>query len=130
MLEVASYVRNNKGFRRVMPELLDLSPKDMVMAALAAGEASSIRNALRQKNIGTRVKKVLRSMQVALRNVEGTESEREVLRFKLGALRLWTGCSLLFPPSTRTTSTHRCLFLSSARRRRPMNTFRWIGMTT
>ena len=130
MLEVASYVRNNKGFRRVMPELLDLSPKDMVMAALAAGEASSIRNALRQKNIDTRVKKVLRSMQVALRNVEGTESEREVLRFKLGALRLWTGCSLLFSPSTRTTSTHRCLFLSSARRRRPMNTFRWIGMTT
>ena len=35
-------------------------------------------------------------MEIALRRVEGSEAERDVLRFKFGALRLWTGCSLLF----------------------------------
>jgi len=35
-------------------------------------------------------------MEIALRNVEGSESERDVLRFKFSALRLWTGCSLFF----------------------------------
>ena len=72
----------------MVADLLDMSPKDMVMAALAAGEASSIRNALRQKNKDTRLKNALRSMQLALRNVEGTESDQEMLRFELGALRL------------------------------------------
>ena len=75
---------------------MDLAPRDMVAAALAAGEASSIRHALKKKNIDVRVKNVLRSMEIAIRNVEGSEGERDVLRFKFGALRLWSGCSLLF----------------------------------
>ena len=96
MLEVCSYVRNSKEFRQISPDLIDLAPRDMVAAALAAGEASSIRDALRKKNIDVRVKNVLRSMEIAMRNVEGSESERDVLRFKFGALRLWSGSSLLF----------------------------------
>ena len=96
MWEVASYVRNSKEFCSLMPDLLDLSPHDMVLAALAAGEATSIRDSLRKKNLDVRLKKVLRPMVIALRRVEGSEAEREVLRFKFGALRLWTGCSVLF----------------------------------
>ena len=68
----------------------------MVVAAPAAGEATSIRYAPQMRNVDVRVKRVLRSMEVALRRVEGSEAERDVLRFKFGALRLWTGCSLLF----------------------------------
>ena len=93
MWEVASYVRNNKEFRGLATDLLDLSPHDMVMAALAAGEASSVRAALRKKKVDVRLKRVLRSMEIAQRNVEGSEAERDVLRFQFGALRLWTGCS-------------------------------------
>ena len=49
MWEVASYVRSSKEFRALTPDLLDLSPHDMVVAALAAGEATSIRHALQKK---------------------------------------------------------------------------------
>ena len=35
-------------------------------------------------------------MQVATRSVEGTESERDIFRFKFVALRIWNGCSLVF----------------------------------
>ena len=35
-------------------------------------------------------------MQVSLRSVEGSEAEKEVLRFKFSALRLWSGCSLVW----------------------------------
>ena len=68
----------------------------MVVAAPAAGEATSIRYAPQMRNVDVRVKRVLRSMEVALRRVEGSEAERDVLRVRLGALRLWTGCGLLF----------------------------------
>ena len=40
----------------------------MVAAALAAGEATSIRNALKKKSIDVRVKNVLRIMEIALRS--------------------------------------------------------------
>ena len=60
----------------------------MVVAVLAAGEATSIRYALQMKNVDVRVKRVLRSMEVALRRVEGSQAEQDVLRVRLGALRL------------------------------------------
>ena len=49
MWEVASYVRSSKEFRALTSDLLDLSPHDMVVAALAAGEAPSSRHALQKK---------------------------------------------------------------------------------
>ena len=49
MWEVASYVRSSKEFRALSSDLLDLSPHDMVVVALAAGEATSIRHALQKK---------------------------------------------------------------------------------
>ena len=96
MWAVCSYVRSNKGFNSVMQDLQSLSPKDFVMSALAAGECSSIRAALRKKNVDTKVKTVLQSMQFVLRTVEGSESERDLFRFKFAALRLWNGCSIVF----------------------------------
>ena len=40
------------------------------------------------RNVDVRVKRVLRSMEVALRRVEGSQAEQDVLRVRLGALRL------------------------------------------
>ena len=60
----------------------------MVVAAPAAGEATSIRYAPQMRNVDVRVKRVLRSMEVALRRVEGSQAEQDVLRVRLGALRL------------------------------------------
>ena len=96
MRAVALYVRTSTAFGSIYPELLELSPKDMVASALAAGDCESIRAALRKKNVDVRVKSVLRSMEIATRGVEGSESERNILRYKFGALRVWSGCSLLF----------------------------------
>jgi len=67
-----------------------------VNSALAAGECSSIRAALRKAGIDTRVKTSLKSMDIALHSVEGSESEHRLLRYKFTALRIWNGCSLLF----------------------------------
>ena len=94
--EVASYVRAGREFRSLAPDLIELPPRDMVVAALAAGEGTPVRHTLQRKNVDVRVKWVLRSMEVALRRVEGSEAEQDVLRFRFRALRLWTGCSLLF----------------------------------
>ena len=35
-------------------------------------------------------------MDIALRGVEGSETERQMFRFKFSVLRIWGGCSLLF----------------------------------
>ena len=60
------------------------------------GEATFIRYVLQKKDVDVRVERVLRSMEVALRCVEGSEAKGDALRFRFGALRLWTGCGLLF----------------------------------
>ena len=96
MLAVHSYVQHSREFSSIGRDLQTLSPADFVVSALAAGECASIRAALRKKNIDVKVKNVLRSMQVATRSVEGTESERDIFRFKFVALRIWNGCSLVF----------------------------------
>ena len=79
-----------------MEVLKAIEPGDFVRSALAAGDCENIRQALRKKNVNTVVKDILKSMDVALRGVEGSESERDIFRFKFIALHLWSGCSLLF----------------------------------
>ena len=87
---------NSQNFQRDVAEIHGIDSLDVVKAALAAGECYSIRDALRKKNIDTKVKTVLRHMKLALRDVEGSEGEREVLWMKMLALRIWNGCSILF----------------------------------
>ena len=83
MCEVASYVRTSKEFRVPTPDLLELSPRDIVVAALAAGEATSIRHALQRSNVDVRVEKVLRSMEVALRRVRGIRGRARRAAFQV-----------------------------------------------
>ena len=61
------------------------------VAANFATCCRGFRDMLRRKNIDVRLKKVLQSMQVATRNVEGSEAERDVLRFKFGFEELCKG---------------------------------------
>ena len=63
---------------------------------MSGGDCASNRASLRKKHIDVRVKRVLRSMQIAMRDVEGSEAERDTLRHKFLALRVWSGCSLFF----------------------------------
>ena len=84
------------SFRRDVNAIDTLEARDLLHVALAAGECRSIREALRKKNVDTKVKSVLRTMKLALRNVPGSEGEREYLWMKLCGLRIWNGCSMVF----------------------------------
>ena len=96
MWHVHRYLVKSKHAHQIADSLQSISPGDFVRAALAAGDCESIRSALRKKNIDTTVKDILKSMDVALRGVEGSESERDIFRFKFISLHIWSGCSMLF----------------------------------
>lgn len=95
MWNVHKYLIGSKQSERIMDALRNIEPGDFVRSALAAGDCDSIRQALRKKNVSTNVKDILRSMDIAMRGVEGSESERDIFRFKFISLHLWSGCSLL-----------------------------------
>ena len=76
--------------------LRNLGAEELVSVAMASGDVNSIREALRKKNLGTKVEHVLKRMQLIQRNVRGSESERDMIMPKFFAMRLWNGCSSLF----------------------------------
>ena len=86
MWHVHRYLLKSQHAHQIEDSLQSIYPGDFVRAALAAGDCESIRSALRKKNIDTTVKDILKSMDVALRGVEGSESERDVFRFKFISL--------------------------------------------
>ena len=96
MWNVHKYLIQSKHAEQIRASLQTIDPADFVRSALAAGDCHSIRQALCKKNVSTVVKDLLKSMDVVLRGVEGSESERDMFRFKFVALHLWSGCSLLF----------------------------------
>ena len=96
MWGVYRHVVLQNGHARDVDDILSIESLDFLNAALAAGECKSIRDALRKKNIDTKVKSVLRNMKLAMRNVEGSEGEREYLWMKFVAMRVWNGCSAVF----------------------------------
>ena len=80
MYQVHRYVSTSDVWKRISPSLCDLEPRDFIASALAAGDCESIRGALRKKDVDTKVKTLLKSMQVAVRDVRGSESEIDVFR--------------------------------------------------
>ena len=96
MYHVYDYTQTSDVWKSVQEDLHSLEPKDIVASALAATNCSTLQRALRDEGIVPKVKNVLRSMDVALRNLEGTESYAAGFRYKYTAMRLWNGCSLVF----------------------------------
>ena len=96
MWAIHRYCDTSSYFKKHVADIAILSPQDFLSSPLAAGDASSIRAALRKNKILDKVKGVLRSIDFALRGVEGSDSERELFRLKFGALRIWNGCSFVF----------------------------------
>jgi hypothetical protein len=96
MWAVYKFVQSDKQFNQLAKDIHNLKAADFVDAVLQEGDFDCVKKALRKPNITQPVKSVLQSIQVALRDVEGSEAERETFRLKLGALRLWNGCSFIF----------------------------------
>ena len=96
MYAVYCYVNHNQTFHKNLVAYDTLTSTDFVAAALAAGDCNTVRDLLRKKGVELKVKTVLKSMDVALRDVEGSEAERGAFRYKFVALRIWNGCSFVF----------------------------------
>ena len=80
----------------VQVDLNTLTPHDMVAAALQTTQSQSLASILKNKGVDPKVKRVFRSMDIAMRSVDGSDSQLTAYRYKFAALRLWNGCSLLF----------------------------------
>ena len=125
MWNVHKYLIRSKRAEQIRTLLQAIEPGDFVRSALAAGDCHSIREALRKKNVSTVVKDLLKSMDVVLRGVEGSESERDMFRFKFVALHMWSGGSLLFfhHESTRHQESFVVSLFGSSRSTSPTNFF-------
>ena len=96
MYALHTYVNTSPNFAITAQALEGLTPMDWIASALAAGECYSTLEALRKKGVSASVKRVLRGIDVAMRDVEGSEAERRTFRYQFVAMRLWGGCSSLF----------------------------------
>jgi hypothetical protein len=96
MSAVYRFCTTNYFFRSSAAEFLDLTAKDLLQAALVSGDFKTVKAAFNCKDLDGRVKNILKQMQIATREVEGTPAERTSFRFRFLALRMWSGCSALF----------------------------------
>ena len=69
-------------------ELERLSAADLVANALASGDVNSVREQLRKKNLEKPILTAFQKMQIAQRNVHGSESDKDTLMPKFFALRV------------------------------------------
>ena len=77
-------------------ELELITASSLVATALASGDVNSVRDVLRKKNLEKPVQAAMQQIQISLRNVRGSESERDNLMPKFLGMRLWSGCASLF----------------------------------
>ena len=76
--------------------LQTLSAADLVANAMASGDVDSVKGVLRKKGLDTNIAIAFQKMQIAQRNVRGSEAEKDSLMSKFFGLRVWSGCSSLF----------------------------------
>ena len=96
MQAVEAYFKNRHYFSRGQESDLQLTAKCLVAHALASGDANSVRDLLRRKNLEKPLRQTLQAMQIIQRNVRGSEGERDGLLRRFQALRVWSGCASLF----------------------------------
>ena len=80
----------------VRKDLELVTASSLVATALASGDVNSVRDVLRKKDLEKPVRAAMQQIQISLRNVRGSESERDNLMPKFLGMRLWAGCASLF----------------------------------
>lgn len=96
MWAVHRYIMVNTTFYRNLIHYDALTAIDFVAAALASGDCNTVRELMRKKGVELKVRSVLQSMDIALRDVEGSDAERDTFRYKFLGMRVWNGCSFVF----------------------------------
>ena len=79
-----------------MEALEQLSAQDLLAEALQSVECDSLKKLLRRKGLDEKVRRAARLMDVAFRHVRGSDSEKQTLRKRFVAMRVWNGFSSLF----------------------------------
>ena len=74
---VEASVKSQSFTRGQQDELQALTATGLVAHALSSGDVNSVRDALRRKNLDAPIQTALRRMQVAQRNVRGSEAEKD-----------------------------------------------------
>ena len=69
---------------------------DLMSAALASGDVNDVRAALRKKGLDLKLRTSLLRLRTMMRDVRGSEAERDDIIPKFIAMRIWNGCSSLF----------------------------------
>lgn len=93
---VPAFTSSPRWSREHAQSFLTLGAKDLLIASYSAPDADSIRAVLRHNGVHDKVKKVLRAMFVATRNVEGTDASRASFYNMMAGLKVWNGVSAIF----------------------------------
>jgi hypothetical protein len=81
---------------RVEHMLSEVTSVDIVSQALNSGECDNLKDVLKKKHLSSKLETMVHSMQTVQRNVRGSEAEKQSVRYKFNALRIWNGFSSLF----------------------------------
>ena len=93
---VEANVKSSELTKGNMNDIAKLTATGLVSYALSSGDANSVRDLLRRKNLEVPLEKTFRAMQITQRSVRGSEAEKDNLLPRFAAMRLWSGCSSLF----------------------------------
>ena len=67
-------------------QLEELTATGLVAQALASGDINSVRDGLRKRKLEVPVEKALRHMQLCMRNIRGSEGEKDSLMPRIADL--------------------------------------------
>ena len=81
---------------RVEQVLAEITSGHIVAEALNSGECDTLRDVLNKKKLSAKLETMVHSMMTVQRNVRGSEAEKQSLRYKFSALRIWNCFSSLF----------------------------------
>ena len=76
--------------------LQEVTAHDFVATAIASGDCDNVRAALRRKDLDHKVEVALRQLERTQRKVPGSEAEKDAMRPRFTAMRVWGGCESIF----------------------------------
>ena len=76
-------------------DISKLTADGLVAHALSSGDANSVKELLREKNLDKVLEKTFHQLQIAQRHVRGSEAEKDNLIPKFLTMRVHSGCSSL-----------------------------------
>ena len=107
------------SWSKVADDLASLKPEDLLLAAGQLGEHASVRDAMRSKDVPSRVKSLLMQVQITQQNVRCTDAYRHNMQCKFKALRVAHGSQLVYFTLNPADTKHQFSISFSCKETRP-----------